>query len=127
MNRDRPAFEYYANLDFIVWVILNTLGLNPERLRRDPENRYTTFDGIAYRNARRFVNAFACRPIHAIKEIRDHSGMDLVSSKEAWLTILSTYELEREYYRACIVDALHRDDAFALEHYFGKFKAAALN
>lgn len=128
MNRtlrsNAPAFDCYGTLDFIIFAILQTLGLDPERLVRDPERYNTTHDRIAYRNARRFANHYAAHPIPAIKAIREHSGMDLVSAKDAWNHILAAYEVEADYHRASVAKCLEDGNIGGADYHLRKFEQA---
>ena len=118
-----PAFDCYGTLDFVIYAILNALGLNPERLDARP-GYFTTHDDIARRNARRLVNYFGAKPIHAIKAIREHSGMDLKSAKDAWDHILVAYEVEADYHRAAIAKCLEDDNLGGMEYHLSKFRAS---
>ena len=117
-----PAFDCYGTLDFVIYAILNALGLNPERLDARPGIHFTTHDEIARRNARKLVNHFGAKPIHAIKEIREHSGMDLKSSRDAWEHIVEAYEVDADYHRASIARCLEDDNLGGMEYHLSKFR-----
>lgn len=122
MNYTRPAFDAYATLDFVIYAVLNALGLNPEPLTARPDLALSTHDDIAYRNARKFVSHFGGRPIKAMSAMKEQTGMDLKSVKEAWHHILDIYEVEADYHRAAIAACFARDNLGGVEYHAMKFR-----
>lgn len=81
----------FGTLDFIIYAVMQRVNITPLRLNTFTES--LTPDEIAESNARALLNYFEGRKIHAIKEIREVSGLDLRSAKDAYDQIVETYAL----------------------------------
>lgn len=94
----------FGTLDFIIYGVLRSLGVEPLRLS---VWQGLDADGVATANAAKFRDHFGDRKIAAIKAVREVSGLDLRSAKEAVEQIDETYGDARDIARmalACLVD-----------------------
>ncbi len=83
------AFDSIGVLDMVVYTVLRTLGLYALPLRAD---NGMTIGQVCEVNAGTFLAHFDGTPILAIKAVREASGFDLRSSKEACEQVRDTYE-----------------------------------
>lgn len=78
----------FGTLDFIIYGVLRSLGIEPLRMSTWGD---LSADNIALANAAKFLDHFGDRKIAAIKAVREVSGLDLRSAKEAVEQIDETY------------------------------------
>ena len=83
------AFDSIGVLDMVVYTVLRTLGLYALPLRAVDG---LTIGQVCEVNAATFLAHFDGTPIQAIKAVREASGFDLRSSKEAYEQVRDTYE-----------------------------------
>lgn len=117
-NYTRDIFDInVGTLDVIVFMVLNTLGMHALRfgISTDPANGARATD-----NAQLLIHHFADQPIQAIKAIRETSGLDLKSSKDAWDQICETYDDGDRRYVVALKRAIKNRDLQAAEYYASK-------
>lgn len=107
MNTHTPAFDSIGVLDLVIYTVLVNLSLTPIALKHHPD---MTIGQACESNAAVFLRHFDGTPIRAIKAIRDVTGFDLRSAKEAHNQIRDTYSDADTVMVRMAVDAIDNGD-----------------
>jgi hypothetical protein len=111
-----------GTLDIIIFVVLTSLGYRPEGFTGNGIDG--DMDHRCARNARLFLNHFDNRKIHAIKAVREATGLGLRDAKDAVEQAIETYVGREQHFRDLATTAIAHGEYANAEYYITMARAA---